>query len=98
MHECPFVPHYQDGSTVFLYDRLPSPMNMNNGIAPPVVVVRQIDDQLIGTTSCDEEASSLLGSSNHIEDREVLDPVSIRNEPVAEGLEAQDNAPTPPTN
>ena len=80
------VPHGGDGFTIPLHDRFSSLINSDDGIASLVIADHQIDDQLLGTTSCGEEASALLDFSNHVEGREVLDPASIRNEPVAEGM------------
>jgi len=94
VYEYLLAPRGQDSSTVLLHDHFPSPMNPNDGVAPPVIDVLQINNQPLGTTPYGEEASTLLGSSNHVECEEVLDPASIRNEPVTEGLKTQDNAPT----
>ena len=65
---------------------------------PPMIVVCQVDDQLLKTTLRDEKMITHIGPSHHIEGREVLDHAGIKDEPVAEGLEAQDNASAPATN
>jgi len=93
MHECPLVPSCWNGATVLLCNCLLSPRDPDDSIVPPVVAVHQVDNQLLKTTLCDEEATA-LDSSYHIEGREILDHVGIRNELVAEGLEAHDEAPT----
>jgi len=59
-----------------------------------VIAICQVDDQLLKTILCDEDAITLLGSY-HIEGGEVLDPTGIRNEALVEGLEGQDDALTP---
>ena len=65
-----------------------------------MVVACQIDDQLLKTTPRNKETTALLDPSHHIEGGEILDPASIRDKLVAEGLEVQDNmsVPVPVTN
>ena len=90
MQEHPFVPSSWNDATVFLCNRLSSPRDLDDSIAPPLVIVCQIDDFFLKTTPRNEEATALLGSFYHIKGGEVLNPAGFRNKPVAEGLEAQD--------
>ena len=95
MHMLPFIPYSLDGSVVTLLGSLPGPINTDNSVAPLVVAVHQIDDQLLTNEFCTEEVSSLLGSLYCIEGGKVLDPTSIREIQVAEGLKTQNNALIP---
>jgi len=88
----PFVPSSWNSAKVLLRNDIPSPGDPDDGIVLPVVVVCQDDDQLLKIISRHEEATALLGSYFN-RGGEVLDPVGVRNKPITEGLEAQDNVP-----
>ena len=77
-----FVPSSWNDATAFLHNRLPSSGDSD-------------DDQFLKTISRDEEMIAFLGPYHHIEGIEVLDNTCIRDEPVSESLEAQDDAPGP---
>ena len=78
MRSLPFIPYSPDGSVVPLLGSLLGPINKDDSVEPPVVAVRQIDDQLLATEFPIEEASALLGSLHRIKSRKVLDSTSIR--------------------
>ena len=93
--ECLFIPINWNGVTVLLCNSLLSLEDPDDGVAPPVIAILQVDDQLLKTTLRHKEATTLLDSSYHIKGGEVMDPLGIRNEDVVEGLEAQDYMPIP---
>ena len=93
--ERPFILCSWNGATVLLHNCLLNFRDPNDVITLHVVVVCQVDNQLLKTTPCDEETAVLLGPSYHIEGGEVPNPTGIRDEPVVEGLETQDDAPVP---
>ena len=94
----PFAPCGLDGSLALLFASLPGPVNADASVAPLVIAVRQIDNQLLATDFYAEAGSSLLGSPNRIKGGKVLDSTSIRKIQVAAGLETQNNTPAPATN
>ena len=83
---------------VFLRGRLPSTRDLDDGLMPTVVVVRQVDEQPLDTTLCSEETIVLLGLSYHMKGGKVFNPTGIRGKHIIKGFEAQDDTPAPTTN
>ena len=98
MLELPFASCGLDGSLVPLFASLLGLVNADASVAPYVVAVCQIDDQLLAVSFYAEKASTLLGSPNRIKGGKVLDTTSIRKIQVAESPKTQNNAPAPATN
>ena len=95
MLECPLVPCRWNDATVLLCSRLPSTKDPNDGLAPTVFVVRQVEDQPLDTAPCGKKTTVLLGLCHHIEGREVFDPARIRGEHIIKNFDAQDVTPAP---
>ena len=93
--EHPLASCGRNGATILLHRRISSPRDLDDGITPPMVTVHQVENQFLKATTRNKEMTALLGHSHHIESGEVLDPAGIRDEPVAKGLQAQDDAPAP---
>ena len=59
-----------------------------------MVIICQIDDQSLSTEFCTKEMSTLLDFLYRVESEKVLNPVSIREIHITEGLKTQNYAPS----
>jgi len=90
-----YISYCLGGSLVPLLSILPGPINTDDGVRTSMVIVCQIDDQPLSTKFCTKEMSTLLDFLRRVESEKVLNPISIREIQITEGLKTQNYVPSP---